>query len=103
MLFAYTLPSTALGEVCIRHGFQGPPLCFSYPPDSPDPLFREASGLLAAGAASACICVAADTCAPVGAAALLLRPGPDTAGLTSAAPPDHTSLWRLAESLVKQA
>jgi hypothetical protein len=31
-VFPYTLPSTCLGEIAIRHGLRGPTLCLSVPP-----------------------------------------------------------------------
>ena len=53
-LFAYTLPSAAIGEIAIRHRLTGPNLCFVG--DSRD-LLREAEDLIQRGEADACVCV----------------------------------------------
>ena len=53
-LFAYTLPSAALGEIAIRHRLTGPNLCFVG--DSRDVL-PEATDLLQRGEADACVCL----------------------------------------------
>ena len=53
-LFAYTLPSAAIGEIAIRHRLTGPNLCFVG--DSRDVL-PEATELLRRGEADACVCV----------------------------------------------
>jgi 3-oxoacyl-(acyl-carrier-protein) synthase len=53
-LFAYTLPSAAIGEIAIRHRLMGPNLCFVG--DSRD-LLPEASGLIRRGVADACVCL----------------------------------------------
>jgi len=53
-LFAYTLPSAAIGEVAIRHRLTGSNLCFIG--DSRDVL-PEAADLLRRGEADACVCV----------------------------------------------
>src|SRR5437899_1598986 len=54
-LFAYTLPSSAIGEIAIRHGITGPNLCFF---GDDDQLTREATWLIESGEVDACICVA---------------------------------------------
>ena len=48
-LFAYTLPSTCLGEVALRHGLRGPTLCISTGPGDAGEALREAARLLAVG------------------------------------------------------
>lgn len=53
-LFAYTLPSSALGEIAIRHHITGPGLCFF---GRDDCLIREGKRLIESGEADACICV----------------------------------------------
>jgi 3-oxoacyl-(acyl-carrier-protein) synthase len=57
MLFAYTLPSSAIGEIAIRHRLTGPNLCFV----GDDALvLSEAVDWLRRGEADACICVYCD-------------------------------------------
>lgn len=53
-LFAYTLPSAAIGEIAIRHRLTGPNLCFI---GDHQPVLREAAELIRQGAADAMICV----------------------------------------------
>jgi 3-oxoacyl-(acyl-carrier-protein) synthase len=53
-LFAYTLPSAAIGEIAIRHRLTGPNLCFV---GDDKMLLPEATDLLRRGAADACVCV----------------------------------------------
>jgi len=53
-LFAYTLPSSALGEIAIRHHITGPGLCHF---GGEDCLVEEAERLIAEGEADGCICV----------------------------------------------
>lgn len=53
-LFTYTLPSAAIGEIAIRHRLTGPNLCFVG--DSSDVL-SEATGLLRANEAAACVAI----------------------------------------------
>jgi hypothetical protein len=57
--FAYTLPSTVLGEICIRHRFRGPILCLLPKPGQGGSL-EAALGWLNRGEADACVCVACD-------------------------------------------
>ena len=73
MLFAYTLPSTALGEICIRFKLQGPLLCCSCPEQKLEPILQEAVRLLNNGMTKTCICVSANATDAPGASALLLR------------------------------
>jgi 3-oxoacyl-(acyl-carrier-protein) synthase len=55
-LFTYTLPSMALGEVCIRYQLQGPVLCLVAPEDASDGVLAEATEWLHQGDAEACVC-----------------------------------------------
>ena len=52
-LFAYTLPSSAIGEIAIRHRLTGPNLCLI----GEDSILPEARDLLRRGEAQACLCV----------------------------------------------
>ena len=54
-LFAYTLPSAAIGEIAIRRRVTGPNLCFV---EGEKLLESEAAELIQSGEADACICVA---------------------------------------------
>ncbi len=53
-LFAYTLPSAAIGEIAIRHRLTGPNLCFV---GRDADLLAEARDLLCRGEADGCVCV----------------------------------------------
>jgi len=53
-LFAYTLPSAAIGEIAIRHQLTGPNLCLVG--DSTG-LLREAIEMIRMGEADSCLCV----------------------------------------------
>jgi len=53
-LFAYTLPSAAIGEIAIRHQLTGPNLCFI---GDDQILQSEAADLIERGEADGCICV----------------------------------------------
>jgi len=53
-LFAYTLPSAAIGEIAIRHRLTGPNLCLV---GDDKMLLSEAADLLRRGEADACVCV----------------------------------------------
>lgn len=70
-LFAYTLPSAALGEIAIRHRLTGPNSCFVG--DSRDVL-PEAADLLQRGEADACVCVYCEVISS--AAAEMIRSAP---------------------------
>jgi len=56
-LFAYTLPSAAIGEIAIRHRLTGPNLCFV---GADGCALREAAGLIWDDEADGCVCVACD-------------------------------------------
>jgi 3-oxoacyl-(acyl-carrier-protein) synthase len=72
-VFAYTLPSTVIGEICIRHRFKGPMLCLMSSGNSTRATMDEAAAWLREGSAKACLCVG---CEAVSAdAAALLPPG----------------------------
>src|SRR6266404_1905083 len=53
-LFAYTLPSAAIGEIAIRHRLTGPNLCFV---GGDAELLAEARDLIYRGEADGCVCV----------------------------------------------
>jgi 3-oxoacyl-(acyl-carrier-protein) synthase len=61
MLFTYTLPSSALGEIAIRYRLTGPNLCFVG-----DEALALAEGreLIRSGAADACLCVFCEAVTP---------------------------------------
>ena len=53
-LFAYTLPSAAIGEIAIRHKLTGPNLCFV---GDDKILLPEATDLIQRGEADSCVCI----------------------------------------------
>ena len=69
--FAYTLPSTVVGEICIRHRFRGPVMCL-LPVPGQDGSLETALGWLNRGEAGACVCVACDLLEKKIATSLLL-------------------------------
>lgn len=48
-IFPYTLPSTSLGEVALRHQLRGPTISISVGPDNAGASLREAERMMAAG------------------------------------------------------
>jgi len=70
-LFAYTLPSSALGEISIRHRITGPNLCFF---GGDDALAAEASYLIQSGEAEGCLCVSCHVITPEVAEILRMNP-----------------------------
>jgi len=56
-LFAYTLPSTVMGEICIRYRLKGPGLCLVSPNDSDGGALVEAVDWLREGDVDACLCL----------------------------------------------
>jgi 3-oxoacyl-(acyl-carrier-protein) synthase len=70
-LFAYTLPSAAVGEIAIRHRLTGPNLCFV---GDDKMLLPEAADLLQRGEAGACVCVYCDVISPAAAKRLQTAP-----------------------------
>jgi 3-oxoacyl-(acyl-carrier-protein) synthase len=67
-LFAYTLPSAAIGEIAIRHRLTGPNLCFV---GGSKEVLPEAADLIQWGEADSCVCVCSDVISP--AAAKMIR------------------------------
>jgi len=63
-LFPYTLPSTCLAELAIRHRIMGPTLCLSVAPGDRASALAEARRLLAAGEADAAIVLRGDVVPP---------------------------------------
>jgi len=61
ILFPYTLPSTAIGEIAIRHRITGPNACYMAGRESGMLALREGARLVESGEASACICVGCDS------------------------------------------
>jgi hypothetical protein len=55
-LFVYTLPNIVIGEICIRHKFQGENAFFVFDQFQPGFIHQYASGLLDAGVLKVCIC-----------------------------------------------
>lgn len=51
-LFAYTLPSTSLGEVALRHGLRGPSLCLSVEGAAGEDAWHEVLAMLEQGECS---------------------------------------------------
>src|SRR6266567_4096659 len=60
-LFAYTLPSAAIGEIAIRHKLTGPNLCFV---GGDAELLAEARDLICRGEAEGCVCVSCNIVTP---------------------------------------
>ncbi|MBL9137322.1 MAG: hypothetical protein JNK85_15725 [Verrucomicrobiales bacterium] len=56
-LFAYTLPSTLIGEVCIRYRLKGPALCLMGVVDDQSAALAEATEWIRDGDAEAAVCV----------------------------------------------
>lgn len=84
-LFAYTLPSAAIGEIAIRYRLTGPNLCLV---GDVSAVLSEASDWIRRGEADACLCVSCDvvsaaaaemiqTSAAARACALFLKSGGD--------------------------
>jgi 3-oxoacyl-(acyl-carrier-protein) synthase len=63
-LFAYTLPSAAIGEIAIRHRLTGPNLCFI---GDDKMVLPEATDLLQRDEADACVCVFCNVISPAAA------------------------------------
>ena len=59
-LFAYTLPSAAIGEIAIRHRLTGPNLCVV----GEDIVLCEARDLLQRGEVEACLCISCNVVTP---------------------------------------
>jgi 3-oxoacyl-(acyl-carrier-protein) synthase len=69
-LFTYTLPSTLLGEICIRHRLKGPQLCLLTADGSGTCALAEAIDWIETGAAVAAVCVCAEALSADAATAL---------------------------------
>jgi hypothetical protein len=59
-LFAYTLPTIAVGEICIRHSLGGPSYCFQAGAESGLAALFEGLRLLQEGDCERCLCIMAD-------------------------------------------
>ncbi len=59
-LFSYTLPSTVIGEICIRYHLRGPVLCLLKPDSDSSAILAEAVDLLEHDDADACLCVSCE-------------------------------------------
>lgn len=77
-LFAYTLPSSAIGEIAIRHRLRGPNLCWV---GHEERVMEEAGELLRRGEADACLCLACDVVTPGASSALGETPAARAAAL----------------------
>jgi 3-oxoacyl-(acyl-carrier-protein) synthase len=75
-LFTYTLPSTLIGEICIRYGLKGPNLCLMLRESDSGRLLRESVEWLRAGEADSVVCVAANAVDDETAAAFAPPGGP---------------------------
>jgi 3-oxoacyl-(acyl-carrier-protein) synthase len=69
-VFAYTLPSTVLGEVCIRYRLRGPVLCLLAPDEERRYAIQEATDWLQAGDAHTCLCLSVEAIDPATAETL---------------------------------
>lgn len=76
-VFTYTLPSTAMGEICIRHHLRGPVLCLMSVNGDGREALGQAQAWLRAGEARSCLCLYADATgdAPARAGAIYLARG----------------------------
>jgi len=74
-VFTYTLPSTAIGEICIRHKLRGPVLCLMVASGDGRQALEQAQAWLQGGAVKSCLCLYADASgdAPAVAGALYLQ------------------------------
>ena len=74
-VFTYTLPSTAIGEICIRHKLRGPVLCLMGMNSDGRQALEQAQAWLQTGETKSCICLYADAPgdAPAMAGALYLQ------------------------------
>jgi len=71
-LFAYTLPSTVIGEICIRFRLKGPVLSLIAPSAGGDNLLTEASGWIRDGQADAVLCFSIEALSPTTANSISL-------------------------------
>ena len=70
-LFVFTLPSSIIGEIAIRHGLTGPNLCLT---GGKGELLTEAGDMIRRGEAAACVCLACDVITALAAETFQLRP-----------------------------
>lgn len=77
-LFAYTLPSAAIGEIAIRHRLTGPNLCFI---GEDKVILPEAADLLRRGEADACVCVFCEVISPALAKIIQAAPAANACAL----------------------
>ena len=70
-VFAYTLPSAAMGVIAIRHGITGPNLCMV----GEDCILAEARDMLRRGEVDACLCLSYNVVTPE--LGVLIRAVPD--------------------------
>jgi 3-oxoacyl-(acyl-carrier-protein) synthase len=77
-LFAYTLPSAALGEIAIRYRLTGPNLCLV---GRDAPVLYEAAQMTREGEADAFVCVYCDAVSPDAAELLGEAPGSSACGV----------------------
>ena len=85
-VFAYTLPSTAIGEICIRYLLKGPVLCLTSSRPDGDLALSEAADWLRQGEAEACLCLSCDAIAGGAGLPAGLSPSPPAGyGLAAAA------------------
>jgi len=92
-LFVYTLPNIVIGEVCIRHKFQGEIAFFVFEKFQADFIRQYISGLLETGAIKACVCGWVEILANEYKAAVFLVEQKDTGLEFNAA--NMTSLFNL--------
>lgn len=74
-VFTYTLPSTAIGEICIRHKLRGPLLCLLTETGDGRQALEQAQAWLVRREVKSCLCLCADAPgnAPAVAGALFLN------------------------------
>jgi 3-oxoacyl-(acyl-carrier-protein) synthase len=80
-LFAYTLPSAAIGEIAIRYQLRGPNVCLV---GNPSQALTEGVDLVSGGEVGACVCVGCDALTP------------EAATLTGSLAADHACAWFVA-------
>ena len=69
-IFAYTLPSTVIGEICIRHGFKGPVLSLISPDTEGADALAEGSEWIRGGEAEMAVCLDIEALNPLRTAAI---------------------------------
>ncbi|MEI6083894.1 MAG: beta-ketoacyl synthase N-terminal-like domain-containing protein [Verrucomicrobiota bacterium] len=77
-LFAYTLPSAAIGEIAIRYKLTGPNLCFV---GASTVALTEAGDMLERGEADVCVCVSVNVVSPAAATLLGVVPAAQACAL----------------------